>query len=159
MSDNKYSFYIEIVRVKNKRIQTQICWWLLFVWYYIAYFHHKKLDNASTSKMSKTTNTDLLHIISVLSSSLVHTYTRSQPKLKRTKLCVVVKHQTCGDPHHHMSIYRATMKCPLGRKERNLVSLKVLKWINMRQKRSFLIKIFWVCFRKDKCNFSLTTKN
>ena len=83
-----------------------------FFWYYIAYFHHKKLDNASTSKMSKTTNTDLLHIISVLSSSLVHTYTRSQPKLKRTKLCVVVKHQTCGDPHHQMSIYRATMKCP-----------------------------------------------
>ena len=57
----------------------------------------------------------------------IHTCTHTQQMLKRTKLCVVVKHQTCGDPHHHMSIYRATMKCPLGRKERNLVSLKVLK--------------------------------
>ena len=84
------------------------------------------------SEMTQNSNIFAYHFHFLFFCLNTHTYIHiyvhtPNEMLKRTKLCVVVKHQTCGDPHHHMSIYRATMKCPLGRKERNLVPLKVLK--------------------------------
>ena len=129
-----YSFYIEIVRVKNTRIQTQICWWLLFVWYYIAYFHHKKLDNASTSKMSKTTNSDLLHIISVLSSSL-YTHTHAHSRSWKEQNYVSLWNTKRVGIHTIRCLYIAPLWNALkGEKKENIVPLKILKWINMTKK-------------------------
>ena len=135
MFDKKnHSFYIEIVRVKNKRIQTQIVWWLLFVWYYIAYFHHKKLDNASTSKMSKTTNSDLLHIISVLSSSL-YTHTHAHSRSWKEQNYVSLWNTKRVGIHTIRCLYIAPLWNALkGEKKENIVPLKILKWINMTKK-------------------------
>ena len=127
-------FTIKVFMSKTNEFKRRYVDGYFFVWYYIAYFHHKKLDNASTSKMSKTTNTDLLHIISVLSSSL-YTHTHAHSRSWKEQNYVSLWNTKRVGIHTIRCLYIAPLWNALkGEKKENIVPLKILKWINMTKK-------------------------